>query len=289
MEQATRTIYSEYAAYRETQGIIVVEKRQPRDSLTDQFDTLLVVITRDPEVEWTIKHYRLNTLKVSLHLVHEDVLSRWILLNANRRAIHWIAEGTIVFERNDYLVDLKRQLLDFPDEERHLQMTISFAKLLRRFQDGRNLFSRGHHYDAYTHVHHALHHLARLSVLEKGKHPETVVWEQARLDDPDVYKLYEQLLMSEETLDQRIHLALIGLEHLLQSKVLSGGRYLFEIMRERTDPWTMYELMEEERLQEVKVDLSSLIDFFMRKGLIRISYQTTKGAGVELVTYEPVV
>lgn len=109
MEQATRTIYSEYAAYRETQGIIAVEKRQPRDSLTDQFDTLLVVITRDPEVEWTIKHYRLNTLKVSLHLVHEDVLSRWILLNANRRAIHWIAEGTIVFERNDYLVDLDRK------------------------------------------------------------------------------------------------------------------------------------------------------------------------------------
>ncbi|WP_214850144.1 nucleotidyltransferase-like protein [Exiguobacterium sp. s193] len=289
MEQATRTIYSEYAAYRETQGIIAVEKRQPKDSLTDQFDTLLLVVTRDPSIEWTVKHYRLDTLKVSLHLVHEDVLSRWIVLNANRRAVHWISEGTIIFERNDYLTDLKRRLLNFPEAERCLQMSLSFAKLLRRFQDGRNLFSRGNHYDAYTHVHHALHHLARLSVLEKGAHPEIVVWEQARLDDPEVYKLYEQLLLSEETLELRVHLALIGLEHLLQSKVMSGGKYLFEVMRERITPWTMHELMEEERLQELKVDLGSLIDFFIRKGLIRISYHQTKGTGVELVTYEPIV
>ncbi|ACB60142.1 MULTISPECIES: nucleotidyltransferase-like protein [Exiguobacterium] len=289
MEQATRTIYSEYAAYPETQGIIAVEKRQPRDSLTDQFDVLLLVITRDPSVEWTVKHYRLNTLRVSLHLVHEQVLSRWLILNANRRAVHWVSEGTIIFERNDYLTDLKKQLRNFPETERCLQMSLSFAKLLRRFQDGRNLFSRGNYYDAYTHVHHALHHLARLSVLEKGAHPEVVVWEQARLDDPDVYKLYEQLLLSEETLEQRIHLALIGLEHLLQSKVLSGGKYLFEVMRERDRPWTMHELMEESRLTELKVDLGSLVDFFIRKGLIRISYQRTKGLGVELVTYEPVV
>ena len=95
--------------------------------------------------------------------------------------------------------------------------------------------------------------------------------------------------MSEETLEQRIHLALIGLEHLLQSKVLSGGKYLFEVMRERDRPWTMHELMEESRLTELKVDLGSLVDFFIRKGLIRISYQRTKGLGVELVTYEPVV
>lgn len=289
MEQATRTIYSEYAAYPETQGIISVEKRQPRDSLTDQFDVLLLVITRDPSIEWTVKHYRLDTLRVSLHLVHEQVLSRWLVLNANRRAVHWISEGAIIFERNDYLTELKQQLLNFPETERCLQMSLSFAKLLRRFQDGRNLFSRGNYYDAYTHVHHALHHLARLSVLEKGAHPEVVVWEQARLDDPDVYKLYEQLLLSEETLEQRIHLALIGLEHLLQSKVLSGGKYLFEVMRERECPWTMYELMEDDRLEELKVDLGSLIDFFIRKGLVRISYQQTKGLGVELVTYEPVV
>lgn len=289
MEQVTRTIYSEYAAYPETQGIISVEKRQPRDSLTDQFDVLLLVITRDPSIEWTVKHYRLDTLRVSLHLVNEQVLSRWLILNANRRAVHWISEGTIIFERNDYLTDLKKQLLNFPEAERCLQMSLSFAKLLRRFQDGRNLFSRGNYYDAYTHVHHALHHLARLSVLEKGAHPEVVVWEQARLDDPDVYKLYEQLLLSEETLEQRIHLALIGLEHLLQSKVLSGGKYLFEVMREHDRPWTMYELMEDDRLEELKVDLGSLIDFFIRKGLVRISYQRTKGLGVELVTYEPVV
>ncbi|WP_449403832.1 hypothetical protein [Exiguobacterium artemiae] len=60
-------------------------------------------------------------------------------------------------------------------------------------------------------------------------------------------------------------------------------------MRERDRPWTMHELMEESRLTELKVDLGSLVDFFIRKGLIRISYQRTKGLGVELVTYEPVV
>ncbi|WP_114570780.1 nucleotidyltransferase-like protein [Exiguobacterium flavidum] len=289
MEQATRTIYSEYAAYPETLGIIAVGKRQPRDPLTDQFDTLLLIVTRDPSIEWTVKHYRIDAIRVSLHLVHEDVLSRWIVMNANRRALHWVAEGAIVFERNDYLFRLKQRLLNFPEDERCLQMGVSFAKLLRRFQDGRSLFARDSFYDSYTHVHHALHHLARLSVLEQGTHPEIVVWEQARIYDPEVYKLYEQLLLSEESLDQRIHLALIGVEHLLQSKVMSGGRYLFSVMRGKAGAWTMSELMDDSRLAELKVDLGSLMDFFVRKGMVRVDYRQTRGAGVELVTYEPVL
>ncbi len=72
--------------------------------------------------------------------------------------------------------------------------------------DGKLFFDHQQYLDAYNHVIHSLHHLGRLSVIEKGFHPEVTVWNQVKHIEPEIYKLYEELITSEETLDKRLEL-----------------------------------------------------------------------------------
>ncbi|WP_214762872.1 nucleotidyltransferase-like protein [Exiguobacterium sp. s146] len=286
MEYATRTIYSEYAALKTTLGIIEVKKKRPRDPLTDQSDRLLIVIEAKEEPFWTVKHYQIGQEKIILHLVSDSMMDRWILMNENRRAIHWIEDGMVLFERNTFLLDLRQRLRNFSNDEQRLQLSLAFAKLLRRFEDGRSLFLQEEYQDAFTQIHHALTHLARLSVLEAGIHPEIVLWKQVRTLDLEIYKLHEELVSGQESLEQRIHLVIIGMEHLIQSKVLPGTLLLLQTMQQREEPWPFSELMEHPNLQELKVDLGSIVGFLVRKGYVRSVSRPTKGVGVEAIAYE---
>lgn len=286
MEYATRTIYSEYAALKTTLGIIEVKKKRPRDPLTDQSDRLLIVIEAKDDPFWTVKHYQIGQEKIVLHVVSDSMMDRWIVLNENRRAIHWIEDGMVLFERNEFLLELRQRLRNFSNEEQRLQLSLAFAKLLRRFEDGRSLFLQGEYQDAFTQIHHALTHLARLSILEAGIHPEIILWKQVRKLDLEVYKLHEELVSGGEELEQRIHLVIIGMEHLIQSKVLPGTLLLLQTMQRREEPWSFSELMEHPDLQELRVDLGSIISFLVRKGYVRAVARPTKGVGVEAIAYE---
>lgn len=286
MEYATRTIYSEYAALKTTLGIIEVKKKRARDPLTDQSDRLLIVIEAKPEPFWTVKHYQVGQEKIVLHVVSDSMMDRWIVMNENRRAIHWIEDGLVLFERNEYILELRQRNRNLTNREQRLQLSLSFAKLLRRFEDGRYLFLEGEFQDAFTQIHHALTHLARLSILEAGIHPEIVLWEQVRAIDLEIYKLHEELVGGQETLEQRIHLVVIGMEHLIQSKVLPGTLLLLQTMQEKGGAWTFSELMEHPNLNELRVDLGSIIGFLVKKGYVRTVTRPTKGVGVEALLYE---
>ena len=286
MEYATRTIYSEYAAMKTTLGVMEVKKKRPRDPLTDQSDRLLIVIEARPEPHWTVKHYQIGQERIVLHIVSDSMMDRWIVLNENRRAIHWLEDGIILFERNEYMTELRQRNRNFSNLEQRLQLSLAFAKLLRRFEDGRALFIQREFQDAFTQIHHALTHLARLSILEAGLHPEIVVWEQVRAIDLEIYKLHEELVMGDESLEQRIHLVIIGIEHLLQSKVIPGTLLLLQVMRQQEEPWTFSSLMDHPELEALRVDLGSIVSFMVKKGYIRTVTRPTKGVGVEAILYE---
>ncbi|KMR35055.1 hypothetical protein EY05_14905, partial [Staphylococcus aureus] len=69
--------------------------------------------------------------------------------------------------------------------------------------------------DAYNHVVHALHHLARLAIIENGFHPEITVWNQVKQIEPEIFKLYEELLTSEESIEKRLELLFLASDFLI--------------------------------------------------------------------------
>ena len=277
MEDILRPIYQERASLKSTLGILLIEKREHNSPITDTFDYILFVIVDDAEEPVFLKHYTYQDKKAALHVVKEDQVKEWILLGSNRKVVDWIYNGKILFDRNEYMEHLKTEIREFPFYGRKLKMGMEFAKLIRRYRDGKDFFENGHYLDAYNHIVHSLHHLARLEIIEQGFHPEVTVWNQVKHMEPEIYKLYEELICSEETLEKRLELLFLASEFLIYSRTNAGSQHLLEIMNTREAPWTIAELMEHPELSYYSIDIGVLLEYLIEKKVVDTIKVETKG------------
>ena len=280
MEDILRPIYQERASLQSTLGILLIEKSEDASLITDTFDYILFVTVNEAEESVFVKHYMYKEKKAALHIVQEEQLKKWLLLGTNRKVVNWIQEGKILFDRNEYLKQLKTEIREFPFYGRKLKKGLEFAKLIRRYTDGRVLFENGHFLDAFNHIVHSLHHLARLEVIEQGFYPEATVWNQVKLIEPEIYKLYKELVSSEETLEKRLELLFLASEFLIHSRISIGSQHLLEIMETKEESWTIAELMNHPELIHYTVDLSVLVEYLIEKHVIQSIKVETKGQGV---------
>ena len=279
MEDILRPIYQERASQSNTLGVLLVEKKHKSSHITDSFDVILLIIVKEADQSLFIKHYTYDDKKAAMHIVSESQLQEWLLLGTNRKIFEWIHEAKILFDRNEYVLNLKTELRDFPFNGRKIKMGLEFAKLIRRYVDGKALFESGQFLDAYNYVVHSLHHLARLAVIENGLHPELTVWHQVKQIEPEIYKLYVELVNSEETLEKRLELLFLASEFLIHSRTNIGTAHLLDVLRGK-DYWLFNEIMNEEELIPYSVDLAVLIEYLIEKHLIEVVNVETKGNGV---------
>ncbi|OIK10434.1 nucleotidyltransferase-like protein [Bacillus sp. MUM 13] len=280
MEDILRPIYQERASHSSTLGILLIEKRANDISITDTFDYILFVIVNEAEDAVFLKHYTYRDKKAALHVVSESQLQDWLLLGTNRKVVDWIQNGKILFDRNEYLSSLKREISEFPFYGRKIKMGMEFARLIRRYMDGKVFFENGQFLDAYNHVVHSLHHLARLEVIDQGFHPEVTVWNQVKHIEPEIFKLYEELVNSEETLEKRLELLFLASEFLIYSRTNIGAQHLIEVMETKEEPWTIAQLINHQELAHYAVDLSVLLEYLIEKNIIEIANVETKGQEV---------
>jgi Nucleotidyltransferase-like/Helix-turn-helix domain len=280
MEDILRPIYQERASNRDTLGVLLIEKSKSSLPVTDNQDALLVVIVKKAEVPLFIKHYHRHDTTAALYTVTEEQLYDWLTNGSNRRVVDWIFNGQILFDRNEYLETLKKQLDEFPYHGRYKKIGIEFAKLIRRFIEGKAFFTSGNHLDSFNHMVHALHHLARLSVLEHGFHPEVTVWSQVKKLEPEVYKLYEELVESKEGIEKRLELLFLASEFLLNQRIDLGSKHLLSVMKQKQEPWTFQQLMTEEEIAPYSIDLGIVLDFLVEKELVFIYEEETKGKNI---------
>lgn len=276
MEDILRPIYQERTSHPGTLGVLLIEKGHHTIPTTDTFDQILLMIVKDADEPVFIKHYTYEGQKAALHIVTEKKLREWILLGSNKIIFDWLYNGRVLFDRNEYINELKTEIKDFPFYGRKIKMGLEFAKLIRRYMDGKAFFEHHHYLDAYNHVIHSLHHLARLSIIEKGFHPEVTVWKQVKQIEPEVYKLYDELVNSDETMDKRLELLFLASEFLIHSRTKIGTVHLVEILEER-EYWTFHDMISHSELAKYSVDLGMLLEYLIEKGIIGVKNVETKG------------
>ena len=279
MEDILRPIYQERASQLNTLGVLMVQKKQKLSHITDSFDVILLVLVKEADQPLFIKHYTYYDKKAAMHIITEAKLQEWLLLGSNRKIFEWLYEAKIIFDRNEYVANLKMELRDFPFTGRKIKMGLEFAKLIRRYVDGKALFEGHQFLDAYNYVVHSLHHLARLAVLENGLHPELTVWNQVKQIEPEIFKLYEELVYSEETLEKRLELLFLASEFMIHSRTTIGTNHFLEILS-RKEVWQFNEIMNEEELTPYSVDLAVLLEYMIEKHLVDVVNIETKGQGV---------
>ncbi|RPF50533.1 nucleotidyltransferase-like protein [Aquisalibacillus elongatus] len=280
MENVLRPIYQEKASQPNTLGVLIYEKHQDQSPVTDNFDVILLIVSRNSDDEWFVKHYEFENKTAAMHIVDEDLLNEWIRTSGYRKVIDWLINGKIVFDRNEYLSNLKEKLREFPEHNRKLKKAIEFAKLIRAYRECKDLFHSKHYLDANSLMIRSLHYLARVTVLEKGFHPEITVWNQVKRIDPEVYKLYEELMESNEPTDKRISLMLLASDFAIHSRAEQGAEHLLDIMKEKDEPWSFSELKVHPETQHYTLDLSILLEYLVERKIIDIELVETKGKNI---------
>lgn len=279
MEQILRPIYQERASQESTLGVVLVEKREKVSPNTDTFDTILLIITKENETAVFTKHYTYAGKKAAMHIITEKQLHKWLLLGTNPKIVDWLFNGRIIYDRNEFMEKLISELKEYPHAGRKIKMGIEYAKLIRRYLEGKMLFEEKNYLDAYRHVIESLHHLARLSVLENGLPPELTVWSQVKKIEPSIYKLYEELVLSDESIDKRLELLFLASEFLIHSRTADGAAHILEVMQEKKS-WTIQELHEQEELKNYSADLEVFIEYLVEKEIIFIEGVMTKSEGI---------
>ncbi|MEK4627194.1 MAG: nucleotidyltransferase-like protein [Solibacillus sp.] len=279
MEHILRPIYQERASQPDTLGVILINKREDALNVTDTFDAVLLIIVKEAASPIFSKHYAYGEAKMVMHILTEERLRKWIFIGSNKRLVDWLLHGKVMFDRNEFLFKLRSEMQEFPFFGRKLKTGIQFAKLIRRYQEGKEFFDGGHHLDAYNHVIASLHHLGRLSIIDSGNYPEVTVWAQVKRNDPAIYKLYEELVMSNESLEKRLELLFLAGEFLINSRTNDGAQHILETML--TQPtWTIQELHDHPELSYYSTDLEVFVEYLIEKEFILVDTVIAKNEAI---------
>ncbi|WP_315906427.1 nucleotidyltransferase-like protein [Priestia koreensis] len=280
MEDILRPIYQERASNEDTLSILLIERRKEESPITENLDAVLFIIVREANDPLFIKHYEYINQKASLYVATAEQVNEWLLYGTNRRIVDWVLNGKVIFDRNEYIDQLRQHLLEFPQQERVEKTAIEFAKLIRRYIEGKDFYESKHYLDAFNHIIHALHHLARLSVIENGFHPEVTVWSQVRKIEPEIYKLYEELVYSTEELPKRLELLFLASEFLVNQRTEVGSKHFLEVLSEKEESWTFDEILNHPKLRPYVIDVGVLLEFLVGKGVVQVEKIPTKGKNI---------
>jgi hypothetical protein len=196
-------------------------------------------------------------------------LELWLFNGDNRNIIYWILQGEIILDQGTYLESLRHRLLEFPDLLKEQKLLMEFSLFLSTFIQSKEYMAEGHYLDAYSNILEALHHWARIVIVEDNNHPELTVWRQVRLINPGVYKLYEELTLSSETLRQRVELVILACEFSVMSKMESCCKLLLRILEGRETPWPIAEIQSHIDLQHLRINVALLLNKLVKKSLVR--------------------
>jgi len=251
-------------------GVMLIDNPYRYNPLIDGLDLLLLAVAeRSDGCERSVRHVRAEGKRVQIRTISAALLDEWIAGVENRSIIPWIVRGEILMDRDGYLEKVRQRVIEFPEELRRKKLAAEFSAFLRTFLHAKQDLNDGNILDAHSNVLAALHHWAHISLIEDGVHPELTVWSQMKRYNPGIYKLYEELTTSLESLEKRVQLVLLACEFHVMSKMKSCCSLLLDIIESREEPWSVGELMARPELKSVRLDLSLLLRKLVTRGLIR--------------------
>lgn len=269
MYALSQYVREKYADDLLVRSVLIVHKANPFSPLIDGFNYLVLIITDDEDHENPISHYSKENTTIQERRIQSSALERWIVFGDNRSIIQWILQGEICLDRYGYLEGVRHRLLEFPEDMRKQKLFIEFTLFLRNYLQAKQYSQENHFLDAYTSILEALLHWARITIIETGIHPEVTIWRQLNMINPGIYKLYEELTHSEETLEQRVQLVLLACEFNVMSKMADCCTLLLEVLKSREEAFSPSELMKHPQLCQLNVDMALVLKKLVLRGLIR--------------------
>jgi hypothetical protein len=283
MESIKREFRNRFANDPSVRSVVAIRVGTPFSPLIDGLDILFLIVTDVPDPSTSIIHYIKEDKRIQERRIGGQALETAINEGTSRSLIPWILQGEILVDRDLYMETLRHKLLEFPFEMREQKLLIEFNLFLKSYMQSKQYVQEDLILDAYSCILDALHHWARIAIVEAGFHPEITVWSHVRKINPGIYKLYEELTSSSETMEQRVRLVLLACEFSVMSKMEKCCTMLLRILGSRKDGWTPEELHKHPQLAEIHSELGLLLTKMVSKSLIR---EVVASMDPELTTLE---
>ncbi|QTH40185.1 hypothetical protein J4772_21595 [Cohnella sp. LGH] len=260
---------SRLAAEEGTTNLLLIAKPFSQQTRLDGLDRLVLIVKEGEASGREIEHWLWDNERVQVRRVSREQLESWIVGSSNRGSAYWLMHGEIVVDRDGYLSDLRSRLMNWSPLIMEQKLLSEFSRFVRAYQQAKQDLKDGQVLDAYSNVLACLHYWAHIALVEAGMHPELTVWEQMRTVNPGIYKLFEELTASPETLEQRVELILLACEFSIMNKMETSCALLIRLVASREEAWTIAELMRHPDLAGLSLELSVLLYRLVNRGCIR--------------------
>jgi hypothetical protein len=286
MQDLIHLFQAKYAVDPKIDAAIAIDCRNLHTQLIDGFDYLFLVILDDLSSNEDITHYKQDNFHIQEIRVSRKGLQRWMLSGSNRNVMQWVLGGVLILDRQGWLAELRAEWTTFPPSLRNKKLLIEFAAFLRIHSRCQEYLCAGQMMDAYSQVNAMLHHWARIYIIEAGLHPEVMVWRQVYDINPGVYKMYQELQESTETLQQRVELVLLAIEFSIIRRMTDCSQVLLQLISSREEAWGAAELRRHPVIAELEIDLNLVLQKLISKQVLtEIAVPAAELPGIQEMKY----
>lgn len=180
----------------------------------------------------------------------------------------FLAHAEVRWDKSDYIRKYRERLQKLASKTMKSRICVEYSGFLRHYVEAKELLQRQLILDSYQSVILTLQKWARLVICEAGELPELSLWTQVKQLDTSVYKLYEELITSQEPLEKRIELMLLPIEVNVMSKLKASTQMLTDIMQTEHRPWLLQELLRHPELGKCEIDIQILLDKMVKRALL---------------------
>lgn len=240
-------------------------------SLLHDFDFIVLIVHEEQGSELVVEHTLTRDLPCQVLHVTIESLQRWLIAGEKGDLIRCFIEGELVHDHGGRLSSLRQEYIEFEQPLRDRKMLYEFSRFLCIYVEAKRYMQAGFVIDAYQCVLDSLKHWARIELIERGVLPDKAVWEQVKELNTAIHKLYEELTQSTETIRQRVELVLLACEFSVMSKMAECTGLLLEILKSRSEPWSIEELIHHPELSLLRNELPLVIRKLVNRSLVKES------------------
>lgn len=240
---------------------------------------LVIVVCHAPfEEKVSVEHYYNHSTQYQILYVTLNQIKQWIITGNQQELMYYFLNGEIIWDIDGELSLFYTQVATLEEEWQQSRKLKEFSRLTHYYVQAK--LGEEHHVlmDTYYNLIHALKHFAAIELIEMtGELPSVHVWDQLRGMNSTAFKLFEELIYSTETLEQRIQLALLAIEFSVTSNMTECSRPLLKILSQKRSGWTMEQLLDLTELHFIREDLPVLINLLTQRSVIVQEPVNTKG------------
>lgn len=261
MEELIRPLVKHCASQPTTVAVLLVDHIKELTS-EDLFDVIVYAVAANQKNPEQCRHFYVKGVRVGLFIVDEGQFRNKIL--SDSYSLQLLYRSKVLFERDHYIDSVKKETSNYDPK---MKIGLEFAELIQSYTMGKNMFEDGHFLNAYHLLVNSLHQLARIALIEKGIQEDSALWMKVKNVEPEILKIFEELIKSEEPIEKRLELIFLASSFLIYSKALKGSEHILEVLSEG-GMWSYEMIAQHPRIKLYGASLGTFLEYLIEKELI---------------------